>query len=106
MDSQKFDPRIFIKDILRLYGNLARTPLLIVCDFAVTVGDQSKLNQYLKHLKILANGLPPDAAWIIFSLIATVQFQLQAQKEIKPFQIRTKRILEKKKYRFLKKRKD
>jgi hypothetical protein len=102
MASQKFDPKIFINDVQGLCGILDPLTLLLADNFAVNIGDQSKLNQCLKHTRKLVNGLPREAIWLIFFWIFTTYVYFHEMKHIKPVQARIKRSHAKKKARYLK----
>jgi len=83
MDSQKFDPEIFINDVQRLCGNLDQESLQLVKGFAINIGDQSKLNQCLKHTRMITNGLSQDVIWFILLWIFTVCVHIRVEKRFK-----------------------
>lgn len=92
MGLQKFDPKLFSKEVERLSGNSDPGRFQIVYDFAVDIGDQSKLNQCLKHSKRLAGGLTPVVFRIIIILIITAYDDYRVEKKyIKPLQAKIKK---------------
>ena len=102
MDLQKFNPKIFINNVQRLCGSLSPTRLQLVQNFALNIGDQSKLNQCFKHANILTKGLPQEEIWLIFSVIFAVHRNYRAEKDLKPIMAHEKRRLAKEKDRHLK----
>jgi hypothetical protein len=65
MESQKFDPKIFVNGIQGLYSNLNPSMLQLIEEFARNIGDQSTLNKCLRDFKTLANSLPQNEVLLI-----------------------------------------
>ena len=103
MDSQKFNPKEFVDEVQSLCGILDSEMLQFIEGFACSIGDQSKLNQCIKHAKILVNGLPSDVIQYLFRWIFTVYAYIRAEKHFKPFRDKTYRSITKAQYSHLKK---
>ncbi len=82
MDSQNFNPKEFVDEVQDLCGYLD-SELQIVQQFARYIGNQKELNQCIKHVKCLTNGLSRENIKYVFSWVFVLPLFICYEKDIK-----------------------